>query len=47
MTNCAARAANRFHKPITGWVAAEKWNDNLGVAPADVVRVAGDVVADV
>ena len=28
------------------WAAAGKWNDNFGAAPADIVRVAGGVVAD-
>ena len=26
------------------WAAAGTWNDNLGAAPADIVRVAGRVV---
>ena len=28
------------------WAAAGIWNDNFGAAPADIVRVAGGVVAD-
>ena len=28
------------------WAAAGTWNDNFGVAPADIVRVAGGVVTD-
>ena len=28
------------------WAAAGTWNDNFGAAPADIVRVAGGVVAD-
>jgi prolyl-tRNA editing enzyme YbaK/EbsC (Cys-tRNA(Pro) deacylase) len=28
------------------WVAAGTWNDNFGSSPADIVRVAGDVVTD-
>ena len=28
------------------WAAAGTWNDNLGAAPADIVRVAGGVVTD-
>ena len=28
------------------WAAAGTWNDNFGAKPADIVRVAGGVVAD-
>jgi len=28
------------------WAVAGTWNDNFGAAPADFVRVAGGVVAD-
>ncbi len=28
------------------WAAAGTWNDNVGAAPADIVRVAGGVVTD-
>jgi prolyl-tRNA editing enzyme YbaK/EbsC (Cys-tRNA(Pro) deacylase) len=28
------------------WAAAGSWNDNFGAAPADIVRVTGDVVID-
>ena len=28
------------------WAAAGTWNDNFGASPADIVRVAGGVVAD-
>ena len=28
------------------WAAAGTWNDNFGVAPADIVRVSGGVVTD-
>jgi hypothetical protein len=28
------------------WAAAGTWNDSLGAAPADIVRVAGGVVTD-
>jgi prolyl-tRNA editing enzyme YbaK/EbsC (Cys-tRNA(Pro) deacylase) len=28
------------------WAAAGTWNDNLGAAPADIVRVAGGAVTD-
>ena len=28
------------------WAAAGTWNDNFGASPADIVRVAGDVVTD-
>ena len=28
------------------WAAAGTWNDNFGAAPADILRVAGGVLAD-
>ena len=28
------------------WAGAGTWSDNFGAAPADIVRVAGGVVAD-
>jgi prolyl-tRNA editing enzyme YbaK/EbsC (Cys-tRNA(Pro) deacylase) len=28
------------------WAATGTWNDNLGAAPADIVRVAGGAVTD-
>jgi prolyl-tRNA editing enzyme YbaK/EbsC (Cys-tRNA(Pro) deacylase) len=28
------------------WAAAGTWNDNVGAAPADIVRIAGGVVTD-